>query len=294
MAQNGIVERLNQVLVEHTRAMLIKFDLPKHLWELAVAHTCYLKNWSPIRALNRKTPYKGCLGKRPDIRHFQTFGSACWVLKPDAKQNKLEAKSDKCVFVRFLDNGMNFRYYHPISRQVLTSQNVTFQTQPNPATPDEDVSQLPSTLEGENWVDDSQFKPVEGILNSDTQCRSDHIAKKPKVDYQKLANPLINTDTHLVYHVTNSFSPNPLTDKPRTLAEVKRCPDYPKWQEAMEKEIDQLKVLGTYWMEELPKNQKAIGCRWVFVIKCDKDGNILKHKACLVSQGFPQTPGQDF
>ena len=57
-AQNGISERLNHILVEHGRCMLIYFDLPKNLWELAVAYACFLKNRSPTRALKGKTPYE--------------------------------------------------------------------------------------------------------------------------------------------------------------------------------------------------------------------------------------------
>ena len=62
----------------------------------------------------------------------------------------------------------------------------------------------------------------------------------------------------------------------------------------MDKEMTQLKKLGTYKITNLPVDRKAVGCRWVFTIKRDANGKAIKHKARLVAQGFSQIPGQDF
>jgi hypothetical protein len=62
----------------------------------------------------------------------------------------------------------------------------------------------------------------------------------------------------------------------------------------MDKEMVRLEKLDTYTVKDLPADRKAVGCRWVFAIKRDLDGNILKYKARLVAQGFSQISGQDF
>ena len=85
-----------------------------------------------------------------------------------------------------------------------------------------------------------------------------------------------------------------LTDEPRTLAEIMARPDWLLWKAAMDAKIAQLIQLGTYKLVNLPEGRKAIGCHWVFLIKHDNNGSILKYKACLVAQGFSQIPGQDF
>jgi hypothetical protein len=36
---------------------------------------------------------------------------------------------------------------------------------------------------------------------------------------------------------------------------------------------------------DLPKGQKVIGLKWVFKVKKDPSGRILKHKARLVAKG---------
>lgn len=41
-------------------------------------------------------------------------------------------------------------------------------------------------------------------------------------------------------------------------------------------------------------SHKVIGNKWVFRIKLDFEGNVLKHKARLVAKGFLQTSGVDY
>jgi hypothetical protein len=56
--QNGIAERLNRTLLERARAMMIATGLPRFLWLEAVRHGVWLKNRTPTKALNGKTPHK--------------------------------------------------------------------------------------------------------------------------------------------------------------------------------------------------------------------------------------------
>ena len=45
---------------------------------------------------------------------------------------------------------------------------------------------------------------------------------------------------------------------------------------------------------ELPKGEKAVGCKWVFTIKYHADGAIEHYKARLVAKGYTQTYGVDY
>jgi hypothetical protein len=44
----------------------------------------------------------------------------------------------------------------------------------------------------------------------------------------------------------------------------------------------------------LPAGHRAIGLKWVFKVKKDPEGNIVKHKARLVAKGYAQREGVDF
>jgi len=56
-----------------------------------------------------------------------------------------------------------------------------------------------------------------------------------------------------------------------------------------------LKKLGVFeWVDELPKEKKAVGSQIVFKEKLDGHGNWVKFKACIVAKGFLQVPSEDF
>ena len=44
---------------------------------------------------------------------------------------------------------------------------------------------------------------------------------------------------------------------------------------------------------DLPRDKKTVGCKWVFTIKCNADGNIERYKERLVANGFIRTNGID-
>ena len=63
---------------------------------------------------------------------------------------------------------------------------------------------------------------------------------------------------------------------PHSLAEGRRRPDWPRWQEAMEEEHDALVAHGTWELEDKPVGVNVVGCCWVFHLKQDTAGNMLE------------------
>ena len=50
----------------------------------------------------------------------------------------------------------------------------------------------------------------------------------------------------------------------------------------------------TWKLVNLPHGHRPIGLKWVFKVKRDETGAIVKHKACLVAKGYVQQEGIDF
>ena len=61
---------------------------------------------------------------------------------------------------------------------------------------------------------------------------------------------------------------------------------YPGWRSAMIEEMDALNGNDTWNLVHLPTGKKAIGCRWVFVVKVHPDGSVARLKARLVAKGY--------
>ncbi|GKV43433.1 hypothetical protein SLEP1_g50721 [Rubroshorea leprosula] len=101
---------------------------------------------------------------------------------------------------------------------------------------------------------------------------------------------------HLSYE---SFSPNHTAflaaitsnDEPSSFSQAIKNE---KWREAMRKEITALEENGTWTLERLPPDKRAIDSKWVYKIKYKPDGSIERYKARLVAKGFTQIEGLDY
>jgi Reverse transcriptase (RNA-dependent DNA polymerase) len=68
----------------------------------------------------------------------------------------------------------------------------------------------------------------------------------------------------------------------------------PKWQEAINSELQALEQNKTWTMEPLPSGKRPIGCKWIFKIKYNSDGTVERYKARLVAKGYTQREGLDY
>ena len=67
-----------------------------------------------------------------------------------------------------------------------------------------------------------------------------------------------------------------------------------KWKKAILDEISALEKNKTWDVVSLPKEKTTVGCKWVFIVKCNSDGSLHRYKARLVTKGFNQTYGIDY
>ena len=89
--QNGLAERMGQVIIENARAMRLSGKLPHALWREIIASAVYLYNWTPRQSLEWKSPYEafhevtmsleGVSGpKKPTLNHLKAYGCRSYVL----------------------------------------------------------------------------------------------------------------------------------------------------------------------------------------------------------------------
>ena len=105
--------------------MLSHAGLPQSLWAEAVTTACYLVNRSPSTAIECKTPEEVWSGKPPQYDHLRLFGCPAYV---HVRQNKLEPRALKCVFLGYGDGVKGYRLWCKDFKppKVIISRDVTF------------------------------------------------------------------------------------------------------------------------------------------------------------------------
>ncbi|GFY15441.1 putative RNA-directed DNA polymerase from transposon X-element [Trichonephila clavipes] len=60
----------------------------------------------------------------------------------------------------------------------------------------------------------------------------------------------------------------------------------------MDEEFDNLKLRNVWKLMKLPPDKQLLGCRWVYNLKRDENGKVIRYKARLVAQGYSQVKGK--
>ena len=101
--QNGKAEVVGRYIVEMARAARIEAGLPEFLWPLAVKHAVTIRNLTPKRALDWKSPHE-LLGRalnlpersvEPYTKHLRTFGCEAYVRIPMEDPDFVKARKTK-------------------------------------------------------------------------------------------------------------------------------------------------------------------------------------------------------
>jgi hypothetical protein len=79
--------------------------------------------------------------------------------------------------------------------------------------------------------------------------------------------------------------------EPRSFAEAKK---YAAWRATMKAKMDAVEKNRTWEPADLPHGHRALTVKWVFKLKRDEVGAIIKHMARLMTRGFLQRERIDF
>ena len=91
-----------------------KADLPKSFWGYVLKTIVYILNRVPSK-LVEVTPYEMCTNKKPYLSHMKIWGCPAYVKR--TMSNKLEAKSDKCLFVGYPKEMIGYQFYNTLEKR---------------------------------------------------------------------------------------------------------------------------------------------------------------------------------
>ncbi|CAI7797339.1 unnamed protein product [Closterium sp. NIES-54] len=122
--QNGIAERRIGMVMDFARTSMIHAAAPHFLWPFAVQYAAHQLNLQPRDSVPETSPTLRWTGKVGDASVFRVWGSRAFVR--DLSADKLSPRAVPCVFLGFPPDAPGWQFYHPTSRRVLSSQDVTF------------------------------------------------------------------------------------------------------------------------------------------------------------------------
>ncbi|CAI7734233.1 unnamed protein product [Closterium sp. NIES-53] len=122
--QNEIAERRIGLVMEVARTSMIHAAAPHFLWPFAVRFAAQQLNLWPHVSLPETSPTLHWTGEVGNASVFRVWGSRAFVR--DTSADKLSARAIPCVFLGFPPDEPSWQFYHPTSRRVFPSQDVTF------------------------------------------------------------------------------------------------------------------------------------------------------------------------
>ncbi|CAI7783662.1 unnamed protein product [Closterium sp. NIES-53] len=112
------------MVMDVARTSMIHAAAPHFLWPFAVQYAAHQINLQPRVSLPETTPTLRWMGKVGDASAFRVWGSRAFVR--DTTADKLSSRAVPCVFLGFPPDAPGWQFYHPTSRRVLSSLDVTF------------------------------------------------------------------------------------------------------------------------------------------------------------------------
>ncbi|CAI6011426.1 unnamed protein product [Closterium sp. NIES-65] len=106
------------------RTSMVHAAAPHFLWPFAVRYAAHQINLQPRVSRPETSPALLWTGKVGDASAFRVWGSRAFVR--DLSADKLSPRAAPCVFLGFPPDAPGWQFYHPTSRRVLSSQDVTF------------------------------------------------------------------------------------------------------------------------------------------------------------------------
>ncbi|CAI7891994.1 unnamed protein product [Closterium sp. NIES-54] len=122
--QNGIAERRIGMVMDVARTSMIYAAAPHFLWPFAVQYAAHQINLQPRVSLPETSPTLRWTGQVGDASAFRVWESRAFVR--DMSTDKLSSRAVPCVFLGFPLDAPGWQFYHPTSRRVLSTQDVTF------------------------------------------------------------------------------------------------------------------------------------------------------------------------
>jgi hypothetical protein len=280
------------------------------------------------------TPFEAWHGRKPAVHYFRTFGCVVHVKDTRPGLKKLDDRSRPMIFVGYEQGSKAYRAYDPASHRVhitrdavfdeaarwdwsSTDDSVNSDTGADAFTVERFVcSGLTGSIDGSAGgtsspppatphTAEAPPTPLTGASSSTPAPPSVKFTSPPTAFSEMLDAADDGTLEHRFRSMENILAAGPARapeeeedelhllagEEPATFSEAEQ---HESWRRAMLEEMSSIEGNKTWHLATLPPGHRAIGLKWVYKVKKDADGNVLRHKARLVAKGYVQRHGVDY
>nr|GEU83952.1 hypothetical protein [Tanacetum cinerariifolium] len=213
-----------------------------------------------------KTPYELLHNKLPNLSFLHVFGALCYPTNDSENLGKLQPKVDIGIFIGYAPTKKAFRIYNRRTRRIVETIHVDFdeltamayeQSSSGPAL--NEMTPATITL--------AVIAPIADVI--------------PPVQAESTSSPSLT--------IVDQNAPSPM--EPKTYKDVltQSC-----WIEAMQEEFNEFERLEVWELVPRPDKVMVITLKWIYKVKLDDLGGILKNKARIVARGYRQEEGINF
>lgn len=288
--------------------MLKAKKLPDYFWGEAVTTAVHVLNRASMRAFDDMTPYEAWHSEHPPFHYLRIFGCIRHVKNMWPHQMKLDDHSSLMIFIGYESGSKAWRFYDPNTGHVTVSRDVIFdeagQWKWNEHDANTSINFEPFTIEfttlytpGVPEVEEMEQgtstprthslapTPTSPILGSLVTFISPPLGHLEDLDADHEDNVPLRFRT--LDSVLSPASPPGLAARlldeelhfssaevPASLREAEKeaC-----WRGAMLEEMKSITDNNTWDLVELPRGHHAIGLKWVYKVKRDENGDIMRH-----------------
>nr|GEW42669.1 retrovirus-related Pol polyprotein from transposon TNT 1-94 [Tanacetum cinerariifolium] len=261
----------------HRHLSHLNLDAINHLArQEAVASTCYTQNRSIIRLRHGKTPYELLHDKLPNLSFFHVFGAFCYPTNDSENLEKLQPNADIGIFIGYAPTKKAFRIYNQCTRRIIKTIHVDFDELTSMAS--EQSSSGPTLQEITPATISSRLVP--------NPTSSTPFVPPSRTDWDMLFQPLFD----------ELLTPPPSVDHPAPeviapIAKVVAPKPAASTGLPSSTTVDQDAPSPIWELVPRPDKVMVITLKWIYKVKLDELGGILKNKARLVSRGYRQEQG---
>ena len=257
----------------------------KGLWGDAIKWASYTKNRIPHENLTGMTPEQIFLLKEvPTRSNLRPFGQRVMIhiYKDQRKGGRWAPRAQEARIIGYTETHGVYQVITPTGKRLIFKDPRPIRENGNPKTPE-----TPKTGKNaqENPNPEQLQEPRRSIRKGrDTrpfnQREREGLYGSPQVSKLRV---IVNRVGHDDDHPTEQQ----VAEANQMLAK--------EWAEAREKEHIKLNKYGVYSIvPEVPKGHKTVDTKWVYDVKRDKEGNLLRRRARKVGRGFTQEYGKTY